>query len=279
MSVILCHVEPRFALIAADTLLTNVDEDGSVSFQQATDKVTASRGAILAVSGQDRLARPARRVLAQEGALSASGIRDALTCVRQQTARTLHEESLETPSPTTEWRKVQSCVFATYTERTGPNGPLSCRIGVWNSHHRAQLTSVPPGTATENPTARHSEALAGILADWHRSAGITPDDLEVAVRTRTEAAREIVRRAAEAWEWSDKNCRIGVHVANPEELRLSIVLETGRELEWTLQEPVDRRRPKGTLEQAVRHYGWPRGNTWRLTPQAGDRGPSEQRPA
>ena len=167
MSLILCYVEPRFALIAADSLVTIVDDDGSTTHKHVPDKVMTSEGAILAICGQDRISRPARRVLAAEGALSGSGIRNALTNVRQHTRRMLYEESLEQPTPTTRWRLAESCVFATYTTRRGRAGPRACRIGVWNSHAWEQLTEVPPDTPTENGAARRCKELNAILARWH----------------------------------------------------------------------------------------------------------------
>ena len=264
MSLILCYVEPRFALVAADLQVTSVYPDGSKKYMHSADKVIASEGAILAICGQERVSRPARRVLATEGALSGTGIRNALTNVRRHTWAMLEEESREEPSPTTPWRLGESCVFATYTARTGRSGPRACRIGVWNSHANEQLTEVPPGTATENAGPRRYEDLERILAHWHATPRRRPQNIEYAIRSRVARAREVFAQASRAWDWSSIDCRIGIHLAEPEELRLSTILVPGMRLLWAVRKRVLRKRAKWSLERYVLHYGWPAGSSWHM---------------
>ena len=231
-------------------------------YGKVTDKVTVSDGAILAICGQDRLTRPARRLLKGEGALSGTGIRNTLRNVRQQTAATLHDERAERTTPTTTLRRAESCVFATYTTRDGRSGPRRCRIGIWNTHAWSRLTDVPPRKPSENGAARRCESLNGILAHWHSQDQKGSQNLERAIRTRAALARGVLERAARAWDASSNRCRIGVHLAEPEELRLSRVLAPGAPLVWSLRRTVARKRPKWTLERTVLHHGWPRGNAW-----------------
>lgn len=276
MSLILSYVEPRFALVGADTLVALVDNDGYTAYADVDDKVTASEGAILAIYGQDRVSRPARGALAAEGALSATGIREALTCVRRQTRAMLLEEQETEPDVMTPWLLSPSSVFATYTARRGRRGPRECRIGVWNSHGDEQLAHVQPRTPTANDAATRSDELAAVLADWRATAGRGPHDVERAIRWRIATAREVFGRAARAWRGSSSHCRFGVHLADPEELRLTTMLPPGTRLQWALRAPPVRKRKDWTPERTVRCHGWPRGNGYGWSARgAADQEPEE----
>ena len=71
-------------------------------------------------------------------------------------------------------------------------------------------------------------------------------------------------------------CRIGIHLAEPEELRLSTTLAPGMRLRWALRKPAVRKRPKWTPERSALRYGWPRGSSWGMRSW---RGTEEERPA